>query len=895
MKKTRLWISLAVIIFCYPLTVQSQQADRLTLNTISPSQVQKVGNNANIYFSLNKDFFESDDLKKGVIFDLETGAGNQKSLVLLRKKSYMPGTVSIIAADEANPQNKFVATFSEGRMNGAFHESHQNSLFFSFDNEQSQHFLSSTSPDSEDFLGCAVHDDDPNFTALPQPKQSPQSTRNKNGGSASQYFSAPLTASVDDSITIDLMIVYTNAAESWASSSNLGSINGVIASALTNSQVSLDNSNLAIELRLVHAYKIDYDEENDQLDDSSDRLTRLTQNPANPLFGSEYNGYMEGVHELREQYGADVVSMLAKIDDTGGIGWRLGSSSGSPDYAFNLNRVQQVGSPSNFTLIHEIGHNMGNAHSRTQAESPAKGSGGLYHYSAGYQNVSENFHTIMAYADGLQQAPLFSSPDLSWNGVSAGSNNNQSPQNNARSMREIKRTFAAYQPSIESAPVIAVSTNSIEVEMNREDEFFVPLDISNSGGSALVWDVDFDFPVQTVSKMKSAESQDRLEPATQTVLTKLPVNYSADQFREKNALAAGVLYSTSFESGEGFPSGAFSGIKDWRALSDSEFEISSSNPKSGGRHLRINYDGEDNTQFISAPFFGYQLFGKYEVTFDFSVSSTTERFDVYMYDAKSGNFASGIVITQGTIYAADINEEGGLSFFSTTATVLPNVYGTLRVVFNPDDETIEYYYKGIQIASNGYIGGKVPSEIQFLHFNEQLDSHIDVDNFEIEQLETPYSWLNLESVSGVTFEEDQTELGLTFNTKGMSAGTHETILQIRSNDPGQRIIEIPVTLEILDVVSSEIDDTPRTISLDQNYPNPFNPVTTINYTLKDAENVQLNVFNIQGQKVATLINQRQTAGDHRVEFDASNLSSGIYIYRLKTASQTLTRQMVLIK
>lgn len=120
-------------------------------------------------------------------------------------------------------------------------------------------------------------------------------------------------------------------------------------------------------------------------------------------------------------------------------------------------------------------------------------------------------------------------------------------------------------------------------------------------------------------------------------------------------------------------------------------------------------------------------------------------------------------------------------------------------------------------------------------------------------------------------------------------------MKVRTNDPQNPSLEVPITLTVANMVSNEFDDAPVKIALDQNYPNPFNPATTISYTLREAENIRLEVFNIQGQKIATLFEGRQQAGEHDVPFDASNLSSGVYMYRLQTASQILTRQMVLIK
>lgn len=99
-----------------------------------------------------------------------------------------------------------------------------------------------------------------------------------------------------------------------------------------------------------------------------------------------------------------------------------------------------------------------------------------------------------------------------------------------------------------------------------------------------------------------------------------------------------------------------------------------------------------------------------------------------------------------------------------------------------------------------------------------------------------------------------------------------------------------------DPLSSEIDsELPKTADLSQNYPNPFNPSTTINYGVPQTGQVTLTVYNLLGQKVSTLVNANQTAGRYSINFDASNLSSGMYFYRLQTAGKVLTEKMMLIK
>lgn len=88
---------------------------------------------------------------------------------------------------------------------------------------------------------------------------------------------------------------------------------------------------------------------------------------------------------------------------------------------------------------------------------------------------------------------------------------------------------------------------------------------------------------------------------------------------------------------------------------------------------------------------------------------------------------------------------------------------------------------------------------------------------------------------------------------------------------------------------------PRVYALSQNYPNPFNPTTTIRYTLPIAGNVQLNVYNVLGQVVSTLVNTHQEPGSHSVTFDASQFSSGIYFYGLRAGAYAEMKRMILVK
>jgi hypothetical protein len=88
---------------------------------------------------------------------------------------------------------------------------------------------------------------------------------------------------------------------------------------------------------------------------------------------------------------------------------------------------------------------------------------------------------------------------------------------------------------------------------------------------------------------------------------------------------------------------------------------------------------------------------------------------------------------------------------------------------------------------------------------------------------------------------------------------------------------------------------PKKYSLSQNHPNPFNPRTVISWQLAVSSDVELNVYNLLGQKVATLVSENQNAGIHSIEWDAGNLSSGVYFYMIKAGEWQDVKKMILLK
>ncbi len=103
----------------------------------------------------------------------------------------------------------------------------------------------------------------------------------------------------------------------------------------------------------------------------------------------------------------------------------------------------------------------------------------------------------------------------------------------------------------------------------------------------------------------------------------------------------------------------------------------------------------------------------------------------------------------------------------------------------------------------------------------------------------------------------------------------------------------PTVSAVID--QSTVSDVPSDFSLSQNYPNPFNPVTTIRYSLDKTSDVSLEVYNIAGKLVETLYTGNKSAGEYSVTWDASQLASGVYFYKLVSGTNIQTRKMMLIK
>jgi hypothetical protein len=96
-------------------------------------------------------------------------------------------------------------------------------------------------------------------------------------------------------------------------------------------------------------------------------------------------------------------------------------------------------------------------------------------------------------------------------------------------------------------------------------------------------------------------------------------------------------------------------------------------------------------------------------------------------------------------------------------------------------------------------------------------------------------------------------------------------------------------------IKIEGKDIPTDFVLKQNYPNPFNPSTIISYSLPTRQFVTLKVYDVLGKEISTLVNEEKPAGGYTVQFNATNLPSGVYFYRINSGNYSETKKLLLLK
>lgn len=262
-------------------------------------------------------------------------------------------------------------------------------------------------------------------------------------------------------------------------------------------------------------------------------------------------------------------------------------------------------------------------------------------------------------------------------------------------------------------------------------------------------------------------------------------------------------------------------------------------------------------------------------------------FDLYGIYFQDANIGWGVSIV-GTIF---FTTDGGSSWTSQPC----------GSAFTLREAHFLHQGKGWTVGDNGTIAmftdNTVPVELTSFNANVtgnnvslKWSTATETNNsgFQVERRKTQNErieeWVNLGFVSGHgTSTEQQSYF---FNDQNLSAGKY--LYRIKQ-------IDFDGSFEYFELESEVTVDAPNTFSLAQNYPNPFNPTTLIKFSIPVKGNVTLKVYDIIGNEVATLVNENKDAGTFEVNFSAEDLSSGIYLFQLKSSSFMETKKMTLIK
>ena len=154
-------------------------------------------------------------------------------------------------------------------------------------------------------------------------------------------------------------------------------------------------------------------------------------------------------------------------------------------------------------------------------------------------------------------------------------------------------------------------------------------------------------------------------------------------------------------------------------------------------------------------------------------------------------------------------------------------------------------------------------------------------------------WLSIDTDDGTVPAGSSRDIAFTFDSRGLANGSYYANAIITTNDPLNPEVTIPVTMAV-GAIGIEESSLPLKTGLRGSYPNPFNPSTTITFDLAEKSPVTIDIYNMLGQKVTTLVNEVREAGTHQVIWHP-HVSAGVYFYRMTAGDYSSTQKMVLLK
>jgi hypothetical protein len=219
----------------------------------------------------------------------------------------------------------------------------------------------------------------------------------------------------------------------------------------------------------------------------------------------------------------------------------------------------------------------------------------------------------------------------------------------------------------------------------------------------------------------------------------------------------------------------------------------------------------------------------------------------------------------------------------TTHQVSSYTYDYVQVIDFPDANTgyAADDYSGIYKSINGGMDWTpLPGyfyDIRDLEFHDANNGWMVTNDGIMVTTNGGNSWQTQSSYS------ECNRLAMLPNVAGLWAAGYNTSILKYTGEP------------IMGIAGEQFSTMPEKFALSQNYPNPFNPVTNIRFGLPKTSKVKLEIYNVLGQRVITLLDEQKPAGFHVVTFDARDLASGMYFYRIQTAEFTDQKKMILIK
>jgi hypothetical protein len=266
-----------------------------------------------------------------------------------------------------------------------------------------------------------------------------------------------------------------------------------------------------------------------------------------------------------------------------------------------------------------------------------------------------------------------------------------------------------------------------------------------------------------------------------------------------------------------------------------------------------------------------------------------------------------------TVYEGDTSPEGYYCYAGTTIDgpwiLLGTGNGTTQFDFTGSGLTEAQFIKILDDGDGAAIAPNAGFDLDAIKATDIIP--VELVSFTAESLEEEVilHWQTATETNNSGFEIERTS-SLTTNiqswekigfVEGQGTTTEQTdyVFNDKINKPGiysyrLKQIDFDGSLSYSNVIKVDVN-TPTEFALYQNYPNPFNPSTTIKFSLPNKTNLNILIYNSLGEKVAEVLNGELEEGYHEVDFESSNLTSGIYFYRLESEQFTDVKKMMIVK